>query len=550
MTDAVDVPAAKRSNVLLVDDEPKNLLALEAALEPLNQNLVRATTGHEALRLLQTDDFAVVLLDVQMRELDGFETARRVRAQDRSRYTPIIFLTAFDTSDFPATRAYALGAVDYLIKPVPSVILKAKVAGFVDLFQKTEEIKQQAERLRQLEREAAEVRLAEAAKAEGERFRKMTEKSRADAARQRDQLLAMLAHELRNPMAPLFTSVDLIRAAGAVNPTQEKALGTMDRQLRHLARLTDALLEATCVGRGDVTLDRERLNLARLVRTASEDRRRTLENAGLTLTVEAPDTPVWHEGDPLRLEQVVHSLLDNAGRFTDRGGHVRVRLTVDRDRMAALLTIRDTGIGIEAGLLPNIFDAFVQGDRTLERTRGGLGLGLSVVKRLVEMHGGQVSAASDGPGQGSEFSVRLPVAPEPAALTTVRPEAPPRISPASRVLVIEDSLDAAASLEMLLCMRGHDVRVAHTGTAGVAAARAWTPDVVLCDIGLPELDGYGVARELRQDPTTARVRLLALTGYGTEEDRCRSREAGFDQHLVKPVDPKILLDQLATPRAG
>jgi signal transduction histidine kinase len=500
--------------------------------------------------LLQTGDFAVVLLDVQMRELDGFETAKLLRAQERSRHTPIIFLTAFDTSDFPATRAYALGAVDYLIKPVPSVILRAKVAGFVELFQKTEEIKRQAERLQQLEREASDARLAEAAKAEEERFRLMTEKSRAEAAKQRDHLLAMLAHELRNPMAPLFNSVDLVRAAGPANPTQEKALGTMDRQLRHLAQLTDALLEATCVGRGDVTLDRQRLNLARLVRTASEDRRRTLEKAGLTLAVEAPDTPVWHHGDPLRLEQVVHSLLDNAGRFTDRGGHVSVRLTVDRDRGEAVVTIRDTGIGIEATLLPNIFDVFVQGDRTLERTRGGLGLGLSVVKRLVEMHAGQVSATSDGPGQGSEFTVRLPVAPEPAALSTVRPEAPPRICQAARVLVIEDSLDAAASLEMLLCMRGHDVRVAHTGTEGVAAARAWTPDVVLCDIGLPELDGYGVARELRQDPTTARVRLLALTGYGTEEDRCRSREAGFDQHLVKPVDPNLLLDQLAAPSAG
>jgi CheY-like chemotaxis protein len=550
MTGADDVAALHRSNVLLVDDEPSNLLALEAVLQPLNQTLVRATSGQEALHLLQRGDFAVVLLDVQMRELDGFETARRLRAQERSRQTPIIFLTAYDSSDFPATRAYALGAVDYLVKPIVPEILRAKVAGFVELFQKTEEIKRQAERLRQLEREASDARLAEAAKAEEERFHLMAEKSLAEAGKQKDQLLAMLAHELRNPMAPLLTSLRLVREAGAVNPMQDEALGTMDRQLQHLARLMDGLLEATCVGRGDVTLDRRRLNLARLVRTASEDRRRTLEQAGLTLTVEAPDTPVWHNGDPLRLEQVVHSLLDNAGRFSDRGGHVNVRLTVDRAHGEAVLAVRDTGIGIEATLLPNIFDVFVQGDRTLERTRGGLGLGLSVVKRLVEMHAGHVRAKSDGPGQGSEFSVRLPVAPEPAALTTVRPEAPPRICQASRVLVIEDSLDAAASLEMLLCMRGHDVRVAHTGTEGVAAARAWTPDVVLCDIGLPELDGYGVARQLRQDPTTARVRLLALTGYGTEEDRCRSREAGFDQHLVKPVDPKMLLDQLVAPRAG
>jgi CheY-like chemotaxis protein len=549
MTGADDVAVLHRSNVLLVDDEPSNLLALEAVLQPLNQTLVRATSGQEALHLLQSGDFAVVLLDVQMQELDGFETARRLRAQERSRHTPIIFLTAYESADFPATRAYALGAVDYLLKPVAPVILRAKVSGFVELFQKTEEIKCQAERLRQLEREASEARLAEAAQAEEGRFQLMAERSRAEAGEQKDQLLAMLAHELRNPMAPLFTSLRLVREAGAVNFTQEEALSTMDRQLRHLARLMDGLLEATCVGRGDVTLDRERLDLARLVRTAAEDRRRTLEQAGLSLTVEAPATPAWHTGDPLRLEQVVHSLLDNAGRFTDRGGQINVRLTVDRHHREALLTIRDTGIGIEATLLPRIFDTFVQGDRSLERTRGGLGLGLSVVKRLVEMHSGQVRATSDGPGQGSEFNVRLPVAPEPAALSMARPE-PPDVCQTARVLVIEDSLDAAASLEMLLCMRGHDVRVAHTGTEGVAAARAWSPDVVLCDIGLPELDGYGVARELRQNPTTARVRLLALTGYGTEEDRCRSREAGFDQHLVKPVDPKMLLDQLVAPRAG
>ena len=550
MTGADDVAALHRSNVLLVDDEPSNLLALEAVLQPLNQTLVRATSGQEALHLLQSGDFAVVLLDVQMRKLDGFETARRLRAQERSRHTPIIFLTAYESADFPATRAYALGAVNYLLKPVAPVILRAKVAGFVELFQKTEEIKRQAERLRQLEREALESRLAEAAKAEEGRFQLMAERSLAEAGEQKDQLLAMLAHELRNPLAPLSTSLRLVREAGAVNPIQEEALGTMDRQLRHLARLMDGLLEATCVGRGQVTLDRERLDLARLVRTASQDRRRTLEQAGLTLTVEAPDTPVWHNGDPLRLEQVVHSLLDNAGRFTDRGGQINVRLTVDRHHREALLTVRDTGIGIEATLLPRIFDVFVQGDRSLERTRGGLGLGLSVVKRLVEMHSGQVRANSGGPGRGSEFSIRLPVAPEPAALSMARPETPPDVCQTARVLVIEDSLDAAASLEMLLCMRGHDVRVAHTGTDGVAAARAWGPDVVLCDIGLPELDGYGVARQLRQDPTTARVRLLALTGYGTEEDRCRSREAGFDQHLVKPVDPKLLLDQLVAPRAG
>jgi CheY-like chemotaxis protein len=254
--------------------------------------------------------------------------------------------------------------------------------------------------------------------------------------------------------------------------------------------------------------------------------------------------PVWVLGDPTRLAQVLGNLLDNAARFTDPGGRVTVRLAVEAGRGQAVLAVRDTGVGIEAGLLPHLFEVFTQADRSLERSRGGLGLGLALVKGLTELHGGEVQASSPGPGRGAEFVVRLPVQPEPAALSNI-PAAPGRAPKRLRVLVVEDNQDSADMLQMLLGLFGHEVRVACTGPAGVQAAGEWGPDVVVCDIGLPGLDGYGVAGELRRNPATAKARLIAVTGYGQEEDRRRARQAGFDHHLTKPVNPDALLELLA-----
>jgi PAS domain S-box-containing protein len=377
------------------------------------------------------------------------------------------------------------------------------------------------EQARQLDRE-------QAARAEAEA-----------ASRRKDQFLAMLAHELRNPLAPMLTGLTLLRRPGVPGETRERALDVLERQILHMSRMVDDLLDASRVARGLVQLHRERLDFARLVRTACEDRRPVTELAGRTLTVTTPETPAWVNGDRTRLTQVVTNLLDNGHKFTERGGHIHVVLRTDAAAQRAVLSVSDNGIGIEADMLPHIFDALAQADRTLARSRGGLGLGLTVVRALVELHGGAVRAASGGRGQGSEFTVHLALESEPAALS-----AAPRVSTAigrrRRVLVIEDHRDAAESLRLLLEIMGHEVAVTYTGTDGVREALRWQPEVVLSDIGLPGLNGLEVAAELRRHGATRTARLVALSGYGSEEDRSRSRQAGFDFHLCKPADPNEL----------
>jgi DNA-binding response OmpR family regulator/signal transduction histidine kinase len=364
----------------------------------------------------------------------------------------------------------------------------------------------------------------------------------AEDGRRRRDFQAMLAHELRNPLAPILSGLHVARKAGVSPEAREQALDAAERQARHLRYLVDDLLESSRLELGKVQLRTERLDLSRLVREAAEDRRNALEAAGLRLTVDVPATPIWVRGDAARLTQVVANLLDNA-KFTDPGGSMTVRVVRTADGGRAVLTVGDTGIGMTPDVLAQLFQPFRQADRSLDRSRGGLGLGLSVVKGLVELHGGEVSAASEGPERGAEFTVALPLEPEPAALST-----PTAVTRDDRrplhVLIVEDSRDAADSLRILLELLGHVTRVAHDGLEGVEAAKEWLPDIVLCDIGLPGLDGYGVARALRLHPTTARVRLLALTGYGSDEDRLRSRQAGFDVHLTKPADPEELLEQL------
>jgi PAS domain S-box-containing protein len=365
----------------------------------------------------------------------------------------------------------------------------------------------------------------------------------AEAARRKDEFLAMLAHELRNPLAPVRNALQILLLAEEDARLRERARAMMERQVVHMARLVDDLLDVSRITRGKIQLRQERVDFARLVQTAAEDRRRTLEDAGVALRVDVPDEPVWVTGDPTRLTQVVGNLLDNAAKFTDRGGRAEVAVARDAAARRAVLTVRDTGIGIDAAMLANLFDPFAQADRSLERTRGGLGLGLALVKGLAELHGGEVAAHSEGPGRGTEFTVRLPLA-DGAAAGGRAPGAPGRAG-RLRVLVIEDGADAAESLRMLLDLMGHEALVARSGLEGVRAAAAVRPDVVLCDLGLPGLDGYGVARALRADPATAGARLIAVSGYGRDDDVRRALEAGFEQHLTKPVEPGLLRSLLA-----
>ncbi len=348
----------------------------------------------------------------------------------------------------------------------------------------------------------------------------------------KNQFLAMLAHELRNPLAPIRNAVQVLKLVGGQDATMIQARDMIDRQVTHMARLVDDLLDMSRLARGKILLRKSRLDLSALVRDTIADYRSLL--AGVTLQTRLPPGPAVVDGDATRLAQVLGNVLHNASKFTDAGGTVTVELAAEGE--AARLTVRDTGIGMDRAMLERVFDTFSQADSSLDRSRGGLGLGLSLVRGLVALHGGTVHADSAGLGRGTEITIRLPLAGA-GAIAEVPADAPANGTSVHRVLVIEDNADAAESMRILFELTGHEVAIAHAGPAGLDAARAFRPQIVLCDIGLPGgMDGYAVARAIRGDPSLAAVRLIALSGYGQEEDRRRSREAGFDAHLIKPVD--------------
>lgn len=375
--------------------------------------------------------------------------------------------------------------------------------------------------------------------------RKRAEEALQQADRRKDEFLAMLGHELRNPLAPIRNALFLMRLRGLREPGDvDRLRAMMDRQITHIARLVDDLLDVSRITQGKFEIRTEAVDLREAVTNAVEAVRPFVEERQHTLDVTLPAGPVWVRGDLVRLEQVFANLVHNATKYTEPGG--RVSVAAERDGGQVVARVRDTGIGIRPELIDRIFDMFTQGDRVTGRLKEGLGLGLTLVKTLVEMHGGAVAATSAGPGRGSEFTVRLPVTA--AAAGQVPPGAPPA-GPGRplRVLVVDDNKDAADSLQMVLeTQGGHTVRVAYDGAAGIAAAEDLHPDVVLLDIGLPKgLDGYEVARRIRAVPGLDHIPVVALTGYGGREDRLRSGEAGFTAHLVKPVDPRELRDLLA-----
>ena len=360
----------------------------------------------------------------------------------------------------------------------------------------------------------------------------------------KNKFLAMLAHELRNPLAPLRNSVHLLRMRGGDAAMVAQVRDMMDRQVTHMGRLIDDLLDVSRITRGLVSLNKERVNLAQLARLTVEDHRALFESSGVTLTARVPEIPVWVHGDRTRLTQVLDNLLENGRKFTEKEGEIEVEVYADQAARRAMLRVRDTGIGVDPEMLPKLFDIFSQADRSLDRSRGGLGLGLALVKRLVQLHDGAVEARSAGLGEGAEFTISLPLELEPKALSQRSPgshQAKKRI----RVLVVEDNHDSAESLRMLLVTQGYEVTIAYSGTEGVEAAQRARPDVVVCDIGLPGMDGYAVAKAIRRDPATAGTRLIAVTGYGQDDDQARAMESGFDTHLVKPADPERLLSLLS-----
>jgi signal transduction histidine kinase/DNA-binding response OmpR family regulator len=886
-------------NILIVDDEPGNLLATEAVLKALGQNLVTARSGEEALRLLLRQDFALILMDVRMPGMDGLEAAALVRGRDRTRHVPIIFLTGYDRSDVQLFRGYELGAVDFLTKPIVPEVLRSKAAVFVELARKAEEVRRQGELLREAQEREHERRLAgerqrleaghwrqqaererraaeELARAEGrarERARQQglvaalgqralanadpgvlldeaaglvrdtlgadaaavfellpddwalllragagwdagavgqvrlpagpgtaggallseeplaladlaadprfgvggplqshgfaaaagvlvhgnprpygvlaafaraprefprddlhflqavanvlaaaTVRSRHEAelaalrdeladqladmtrlhrlsarlsntlelpavlqevlngvvelqgvergvlvladregggvrlaaaaglgpdeaaaaaagagaaewghpgagsaptggpgngsaplpagcrgawatplrnrageaigaavtyfprphrpserdvrlvelyARQaaaavdnarlyreirdsnrgKDEFLAMLAHELRNPLAPVLNALHVVRLAGGDRDTDARAREMVERQIRHMTRLIDDLLDVSRITRGKIQLRKEDVDLAAVVARAVDSARPLVEQSGHRLEVAVGPEPLWLHADPTRVEQVLANLLNNAAKYTEPGG--RIWLAAGREGGEAVVRVRDTGIGIPPDLLPRVFELFMQAHSAMDRSQGGLGIGLTLVHRLVQLHGGSVGVHSEGPGRGSEFVVRLPLTSRPASEEAGSPpETAPPAPPARRarrVLVVDDNRDAAQSLSMMLELDGHEVRTAHDGPVALEAVRDYEPEVVLLDIGLPGMSGYEVARRLCAGSDAGRPVLVAMTGYGQEEDRRRTREAGFHHHLIKPVDPQVIRQLLARP---
>ncbi|ABS25801.1 histidine kinase [Anaeromyxobacter sp. Fw109-5] len=453
--------------------------------------------------------------------------------------------------------------VVYTLGPGPSVLFSAVVAyGFWRYFQAPFQSHQEVARLAAFSVASLSITLS-VGLLQRAQLRIRQEKSRVERAerelrhsnallletdRHKDQFLAMLSHELRNPLSPIRNALALIDRSPPGSAEAVRARAIVNRQVIHLTRMVDDLLDVTRISRGRIRLQRSRVDLAEVLRRTVEDHRSLFASRNIAVEVHLGEVPSWLEADPTRLSQVIGNLLQNAAKFTDPGGHVRVAL--ERRAGAAVVRVRDDGAGIAPAMLGRVFEPFTQADDTLHRSRGGLGLGLALVKGLVELHGGEVEVHSEGAGRGTELSVQLPLAPEAPALRMETP-VPVASVPPLRVLVIEDNVDAAETLRELLLMWGHEVEVALDGGTGLERTRLLRPDVVLCDIGLPVMDGYEVARAIRSDPSLASTFLVAVTGYALPEDQRRAAEAGFGRHLAKPVALETIEALLASvPRLG
>jgi two-component system CheB/CheR fusion protein len=594
----------------------------------------------------------VIIMDVSMPDVDGFELASMIRQHPRCAKTAIIFVSAVHLSDVDFLKGYETGAVDYLPVPVVPQVLRAKIRVLADLHRATKELtklnadlerrvtersealrssearfRSLAERMPHLVWEADaqaratylsprwyeytgvpldqslgerwieslhpedrdhvmdtwrrtfdpsttlvieyEMRLRRADGAyrwftiNGEGVRgadgriakwvgtatDIDERRRAEAGlreadRRKDEFLAMLAHELRNPLAPIRNAVKLLRDAGQTDPVREWSRDVIERQVEQMTRLVDDLLDVSRITRGKIQLQIETLDLATVVSGAVETSRPRIDARKHQLEVHLPDATVHLPGDLVRLTQVVSNLLNNAAKFQDEGGFISVR--AEREGSDAVIRVRDLGSGIAPDMIGEVFRLFAQAERTMDRSEGGLGIGLSLVKSLVEMHGGTVHAYSAGRGRGSEFTVRLPclAASRSAARTGKDSVARAEMSNGVRVLVVDDNRDAADSLTMLLCLRGYDASVCHDGDTALKLALETEPAVLVLDLGLPGIDGFEVCRRLREAEMLETC-IIAVTGFGQDEDRRRSQAVGFDAHMVKPVDPDDLVRKIA-----
>ena len=530
-------------DILVVDDNHANLVAIEAALAPLGRKLVLVRSGLEALGQLLEQDFALIILDVAMPGMDGFETAKLVRSRERNRNTPIIFVTGMSWENDAIIRGYELGAFDFLMKPIRPEVLRAKASVFVQLQERTLELKAKADELREAQARNHERELSAQRRRFETEVMEQQMQQLAEADRRKDEFLAILAHELRNPLQPLQTAVEVLEH-DPDRPVPKRIREIVQRQVHHITRLVDDLLDVARFTAGKLELRREPVALSQIVDEAVTQCEAAITARRHAIQVTGAGSPVMVFGDPVRLIQVVCNLLNNAAKYTEPGGTLRVHWSAEGDR--GVIRVSDNGRGIPAEILPKVFDMFVQ-ERVSSSGAGGLGLGLGLVKRLVELHGGSVRATSAGPGLGSAFEISLALHQPPPAdsiaiarTTTARKES-------LRAVVCDDAPDLRDLIADLLRLRGHEVIVVADGAAAVETICEQKPDVALIDIGLPNMDGYEVARQIRLRLTDPRPRLIAMTGYGQASDRALAFEAGFDEHITKPASAEKILRALYGP---
>ena len=503
--------------ILNVDDNDGGRYAKTRILKLAGYEVIEAATGTEALGLVTKAKPQLILLDVKLPDVDGTELCHTIKSDPDNSHIMVLQISAVHTTRADRVLGLDCGADTYLIEPVESDELLAAVNALLRLYDRERENRQLVEQLRESEQ-------------------------------RKDDFLAALAHELRNPLGVVSNAFDLLRIAQTNEPISQELRDIIGRQISHMSCLVDDLLDVSRISRGQIGLRREVCDFAAIVRQTADDYRAILESNDLQLKMDLPAHPVWVLGDRTRLAQSISNLLQNAGKFTTTGGTVSVKLIDMPDEDCAVLKVADSGIGMEPEFLARAFEPFSQSDQSVGRKRGGLGIGLSLVKGLIEMQGGQVQASSEGLGRGSEITIRLPTQQKSAGIsaTPPQPSTPKVEAPLScRILVIDDNSLAARTLQIFLEDKGYKVELAVNGPQGLEKARRFLPQFVLCDIGLPGLDGYSVARQLRQELGMDKMILIGVSGYGQEEDQQRAKSAGFDAYLIKPISLKDLETLLA-----
>lgn len=518
------MPYRKPIKFLLVDDLDANLVALEALLVRDGLELLTARSGHEALELLLVHEVALALIDVQMPEMSGFELAEIMRSTERTRGTPIIFLTAGIVDQERRIRGSETGAIDFLPKPIDPTMLLNKAHVFFDLAKQRQDLQESERRLKE-----ANGRLAM-------------------ADRSKDEFLAMLAHELRNPLAPMLTGVDVLLAAPGNAEVSQNIGHMLKRQVGQMAHLIDDLLDVSRITTGKIEIQKRQVRLVEIFEQAVESVQPLIARFDHTLVAREPDPSMAVIGDPHRLTQVISNLLSNAAKYTPPGG--RIILGAEGTEEGGLkISVKDNGRGISEEHQKGIFNLFNQG---ASGPADGLGIGLTLVKSLVEMHGGTVSVSSEGEGRGSEFHIQLPeIVMEETPAATVADDIESTGRKSLRILVADDGKSTADILGMFFELEGMETKVVYDGGEAIIEAAEFLPDLVCLDLGMPVVDGYAAAKRVRELCPEAYI--VALSGWGSEKDREKTAAAGFNEHLVKPVNPdelRLLLDRVVAQVAG